>query len=139
MKFYAIGVGEYEEHRIEFTFKSEDKRDKMFDLLSENKNEIYEKENFETCDDKFDLENVKHFYYADCNYCDGEIEVKFKKGNNILKDLYWEDIHSICNPNEISFCRIMSDAEMDMPLEIVKKMLKKEAEQKIINFKGEWE
>jgi len=126
-KIYAISSGEYEDYHIDYTFESEAKRDTMIKLLNEGRGHIYDSEYFMVIDDGLDLKNIKHFYYAECFYSiKTGLKFKFKKGNSLQKELEWK-YGSYCYSDETKFFRIMSETEMDMPLEHIKKMLTEEA------------
>jgi len=133
---YAISSGEYSDYRIDYIFISREKRDMVLELLNEGAGENYGTEDFEIDDNKFDLDNIKHFYYAECNYSNNNgLYVEFVKGNSLQLQLKQRE--TFVAEWGTNFYRIMSESEMNEPLEDIKKMLTEEAKEKIIKFKKE--
>ena len=59
-KIYCISYGFYDDFRIKYSFKSKEKRDKLFEKLKEDIE--YQLHDIELDDDKIDIDSVKQHY-----------------------------------------------------------------------------
>ena len=112
---YAICSGEYGDFTVNYTFTDKAKRDRVLNLLNEGqKIERFYLEEFELCDNKFDLDKVETVYYAE--YSPFYETVELFKGNTLQLKI---------NEGNNNF-RVLTDTELEMPVDTLKEKLIKE-------------
>jgi len=81
-EIYCIASGEYSDWGINYSFESEEKRDKLLNIIGDSG---YHKYDLKLHDDEIDIDNVKIIYIAeiDWNWKDRGLEVYFRKTNNV--------------------------------------------------------
>ena len=80
-KVYCIFSGDYEDYHIDYTFTTEEERDKVFNIINQGCYH-YGTEELEIFDGKFSFPDLKEFYYVKC-------ELKINMNRNI-KDFEFE-------------------------------------------------
>ena len=84
-KIYCIGNGSYSDWHISYAFESEEKRDRLLEVLVKSDDE-YHPYNLELSDDKVDIKNIRNSYIVKISYFYKEIDIDFKMGYNYGED-----------------------------------------------------
>ena len=86
-KIYCISSGDYEDWHIAYAFESEEKRDKLYEVLYATSDD-YSKYELDLNDEDDRITQIKNVYYVEVSQFDEYIDIDFRIGYGYKEELY---------------------------------------------------